>query len=159
LFLKGTKLFDDLAILGPQTIHVMRNDYDERKALEQFAKGDEQAFQSDTKHQYPASLTKIKSEKFIVRLHRFVELLKEHSRDLVVHRMIDQFYYMQKEVQIQELSTQLDEALRNLETVHTTLEQEYRKVYYQWRKDVRWMSRYRSGMEQKQKEEKGVSIP
>ena len=137
----------------------MRKDYDERQALEQFAKGDEQAFQSDTKHQYPVRFTKIKSDKLIDRLHRFIAVLKEHSRDLVVHRKIDQFYYMQKEVQIQELSTQLDETIRNLETVHTTLEQEYRKVYCQWRKDVRWMSRYHSGMAQKQKEEKGVSIP
>jgi hypothetical protein len=137
----------------------MKKDYDEQQAQDQLAKGDERALQPDTKHQYSVSVTKSKTEKFIVRLRRFIAVLKEHSRDLVVHRRIDQFYYMQKEVQIQELSSQLEEAMRKLEVVHTTLEQEYKQVYYQWRKDIRWMSRYRSGIEQKQKDEKRVSIP
>lgn len=59
----------------------------------------------------------------------------------MVHREIDQFYYMQKAEQLELLQEQLKEAQERLRAVENRIDDEYRNVFLCWVKDVRWLNR------------------
>jgi hypothetical protein len=99
-----------------------------------------------------------KADKFIIRIRNLIGALKLYSRDIVVHRQIDLFYYMQKEAQMRELDNQMEEALKRLEIAQEALECEYKTVYSRWRKDVRWLTRYRTHVMPQQKPGDEVTI-
>jgi hypothetical protein len=65
---------------------------------------------------------------------------------------------MQKEAQMRELDMQMEEALKRLENAREALEREYCCVYSQWRKDVRWLTRYRAQVLPEQKPGEEVTI-
>jgi hypothetical protein len=68
-------------------------------------------------------------------------MLKRERNNLVVHREIDQFYYMQKAEQLMLLQEQLHEAHERVRLIENRIDEEYRSVFYSWVKDVRWLHR------------------
>jgi hypothetical protein len=70
--------------------------------------------------------------------HLIVSL--ERQPDLVVHRRVNQFFYMQKLEELGELRNQAEEARRKLEVILTRLELSYAEVFRLWQQDARWLS-------------------
>lgn len=85
----------------------------------------------------------LKTKRLIDRLHLLVSRLDVH--DLRVHGNIDEFFYLTK---IEELKFLLDQHQKEVEGVRTTLrllDSTYAQTYFQWRKDVRWLTGYSRG--------------
>lgn len=76
-------------------------------------------------------MTASKYKKFIDRIREMVVILILHRRNLTINSNISEFYYMQK---LEELKFLLYE---NAGTSKMLLEQEYEKIFCQWKRDVR----------------------
>jgi hypothetical protein len=85
-------------------------------------------------------LTDKKFEKFLKCLDQLVVDLSS-KQDLPVHTNINQFYYMQKIVELKVLKNTLEEELARLNFVQENLESVYRQVFISWSRDVRWLKR------------------
>jgi len=82
----------------------------------------------------------LKTKRLIERLRSLVSRLDVH--DLRVHGQIDEFFYMTK---IEELKFLLDQHQKEMDGVHTTLklmDSTYTQTYFQWRKDIKWLTGY-----------------
>lgn len=89
-----------------------------------------------------------KPEKLYVRVQRLVDLLKE-NRSLQIHSKINEFYYMQKIEELKQLDESINAAYKSISAERERLENlkhnydaEYTELYYSWKKDVRWVSRF-----------------
>jgi hypothetical protein len=80
-------------------------------------------------------------KRLLLRIHSLVGMLKRERNSLVVHRAVDQFYYMQKAEQLMLLQEQLREAQERLRIIENRIDEEYRGIFYSWVKDVRWLHR------------------
>ncbi|AYB32030.1 hypothetical protein D4L85_16290 [Chryseolinea soli] len=64
------------------------------------------------------------------------------EKSLVLHRNINHFYYLQKIEEFEFLMVRLKEGERQWLDLKTILEFEYRIVFGQWKKDVRYLRTY-----------------
>jgi len=69
-----------------------------------------------------------------------------------IHQVVDHFYYMQKIEEIKFLSTRREDLRSQLNNLSEIIDQEYRKIYCQWKKDYRFIISY------KKNHPSGVSI-
>lgn len=79
----------------------------------------------------------VKLARFIIRLRRFSVALSDR-KDLLIHSHINQFYYMQKITELNELCHQLQEAAKRVALLNDQLDQQYTAAFSQWRHDLRW---------------------
>ena len=82
-----------------------------------------------------------KANKLIGKLQSLIEEL-ETRPVIVLHRHINQFYYMQKSTELQLLHDQLKEIIEKEASARLRLSHHYSEVYDQWKKDARWFSSY-----------------
>jgi hypothetical protein len=80
-----------------------------------------------------------KVAKLIPRLRCLVATL-EGQHDLIVHRQINQFFYMQKSEELKILLAQAEEAQWKLKMAVDRVDTKYAEVFYQWQKDARWLN-------------------
>ena len=84
----------------------------------------------------------VKVEKLLQRLKELSDNLHLYRKDNEIRERIDLYYYVQKETELKILGERLDEVHKLLKFVRQSLGSEYKEVYQQWRKDVRWLNRY-----------------
>lgn len=84
--------------------------------------------------------------KLIQRLRHMTSLLVEHRYNLVVHREIDQFFYMQREEELRMLLEEVEKAADQLAEIRSKIELKYQQAYCRWCKDVRWFSKYKEAL-------------
>lgn len=64
------------------------------------------------------------------------------KKELRLHANIDQFYYMQKLVELKLMVTILNGSCPAETLLHEKIHDRYRKMYCTWKKDVRYLGRY-----------------
>lgn len=86
----------------------------------------------------------ISSEKlgrFIIQIQRVLEILRTYNT-LFIHQRINESYYMQKEEELKILKAQLEESQKQLEATQIRINDHYKKVFINWRKDARWLNQH-----------------
>lgn len=89
----------------------------------------------------PRPLTTIQLEKLMFRFQQMISSLAG-KKDLRLHANIDQFYYMQKLVELRLLVTILKGACPAETLLHQKINDRYRGMYCTWKKDARFLNRY-----------------
>ena len=64
------------------------------------------------------------------------------NKELRLHANIDQFYYMQKLVELHLMVTILKGSCPAETLLHDKIKERYRKMYCTWKKDVRYLGQY-----------------
>ena len=82
-----------------------------------------------------------KVAKFIHRLQCLVSRLDD-SRNLIIHRRVDQWYYMHKTEELKKLLEKFDETKTRMDMLINLIEANYKETFLCWRKDVRWLDEY-----------------
>jgi hypothetical protein len=77
--------------------------------------------------------------KLLLQLELLISALEEH-KCIVVHSKINQFYYMEKVVELRTLSDRAAEIQLQLEQINSVFESTYSEVFCRWRKDARWLN-------------------
>ena len=80
-----------------------------------------------------------KIARLIEKLEAFVCRL-EGNRDLNIHQMVNQFYYMQKAAEFKVLCDRLEETEKKLEILTELIESEYSIAFKNWQRDLRWLN-------------------
>lgn len=62
--------------------------------------------------------------------------------DLVIHKDIDQFFYMTKSEELKFLFAQYEEEKKRFETTTGKLEMKYKEIFQHWQRDVRLLNTY-----------------
>lgn len=62
--------------------------------------------------------------------------------DLVVHREVNQFFYMQKIAELEFLLNEHEVACKRIADLELWLEQRYHDSFHEWKKDLRWIEGY-----------------
>lgn len=83
----------------------------------------------------------VRLTKLIDRIQHLISFL-ESERDFAIHQHVDQFYYMQKVVELNELREQLEKSRKRASLFTEVLEREYACVFSHWRQDLRWLSHH-----------------
>lgn len=65
------------------------------------------------------------------------------NKEYIVHRRINQFFYMQKIEEMKILLGQFEEAAQRLEDVRRRIEENYIATYRTWSLDVRWLNNHK----------------
>jgi len=86
-------------------------------------------------------LTSHQLEKLMLRFQHMVSALAV-KKDIRLHANIDQFYYMQKLVELRLLVSILKGAHPDETLLHQKINDRYRNMYCTWKKDVRFFGRY-----------------
>ena len=79
--------------------------------------------------------------KLIHRLKTMIDALDSHD-DLVIHKNIDQFFYMTKSEELRFLLHQCEEEKNRLEATGGRLQKKYAEVFQHWQRDVRLLNTY-----------------
>jgi hypothetical protein len=79
-----------------------------------------------------------KLERMLRRLTALVRVLDDRN-DLVIHRHVNQFYYMQKVEELRLLIGEIVEIRERCEVLVAIVETLYPEIYHCWKKDVRWL--------------------
>lgn len=77
-------------------------------------------------------------DKLIERIYALVQQLAEYERNLAIHRSIDQYLLIQKAVELKLMY----EAFEMMRMDKSSVEHQYKQVYFRWREDVRRMHAY-----------------
>ena len=91
-----------------------------------------------------ANYTRVR--KLILRLSHMTRQLVEYRYDLVVHREIDQFFYMQREEELRVLLEEVEKAADQLADIKSKIDSKYQQAYCRWCRDVRWISKYKEAL-------------
>lgn len=89
--------------------------------------------------------------RLILRLEKMLTELNT-APSIALCRGINDSFHMQKVEELKLLHTQLHEAMRTLENIQARAFEHYKTAYCRWKKDVRWLNRYR-----REKEESGTA--
>lgn len=86
-------------------------------------------------------LTFVRLEKLMLRFQQMAAQLAA-KKELRLHANIDQFYYMQKLVELRLLVSILKASCPAETLLHQKINDRYQKMYCTWKKDVRFLARY-----------------
>lgn len=86
-------------------------------------------------------LTSAQLEKLMLRFRQMIVQLAD-KKELRLHANIDQFYYMQKLVELRLLVSILNGPCPTETRLHQKINDWYQKMYCTWKKDVRFLARY-----------------
>jgi hypothetical protein len=77
-----------------------------------------------------------KIRRFVSQIQLLIKTL-DSNQELVLHREIDQFYYMQKREELKVLLEKFDDVETRMKTLSELIDSCYSEVFCEWRKDVR----------------------
>jgi hypothetical protein len=81
-----------------------------------------------------------KLEKFIQRVEVLMNVLREQRNNLHIQHNIDQFYYMEKLVELRVLEESLRDQVDRIKAYQERFKLEYSHAFCQWKKDVRFLN-------------------
>jgi tetrahydrodipicolinate N-succinyltransferase len=80
-------------------------------------------------------------DKLYERVKKLVNILSENHKNLHVHNNINEFYYMQKVEELKQLEESITDAYLRLESLSSKYHAEYTQLYFNWKKDARWINK------------------
>jgi uncharacterized membrane protein YgaE (UPF0421/DUF939 family) len=87
-------------------------------------------------------MTKEQILKLMSKLQTLTSQLQD-EKGVGLHQAVSDFYYMQKIEELKFLIAKHDDLYEQIAKISEIIDQEYRQIYEQWKKDLRFITSYK----------------